>query len=90
MNTLYDFTHKFIRIFQSTLGLVHSRSKRSFEGLPQMMRNMGIGSRRVTMSSSFFQGKVKAQGVLKRGSCTHKVGHKRGIMSNWFTLFKVP
>ncbi|KAG5611389.1 hypothetical protein H5410_022670 [Solanum commersonii] len=38
---------------------------------------MGNGSRKVMVSSSFFQEKVKAQRVFKRGSHTHKVGRKK-------------
>ncbi|KAG5600607.1 hypothetical protein H5410_031977 [Solanum commersonii] len=33
MNTMHDFTHRFVRIFQSTHASAHSRSQRSFQGL---------------------------------------------------------
>ncbi|KAG5585629.1 hypothetical protein H5410_046063 [Solanum commersonii] len=47
------------------------------KGKPQIMRIMGNGSRKVTISSSFFQEKAKAQRVFKWSSHTYKVGHKK-------------
>ncbi|KAG5581769.1 hypothetical protein H5410_052396 [Solanum commersonii] len=42
---------------------------------PRFMRIKGSGSRKVMLSSSFFQRKVRFNGC----SHTHRVGHKRGI-----------
>ena len=51
---------------------------------------MGNGSRKVIVSSNFFQEKAKAQGVFKQGAHAHKVAHKRVIRQIGSNFSKLP
>ncbi|KAG5585606.1 hypothetical protein H5410_046040 [Solanum commersonii] len=67
-NTMHAFTHRFGRFFDQHLFQLTQDQK----GLLRLV--MGL-------SAKFLPKKGKAQGVFKRGSHTHKVGHKKASVA---------